>query len=905
MKFKRNSSKNALIVVILYTFMGLLWIIFSDSIVSGMVSTREELEKLQTVKGFFYVFITAFVLYVLVYRLTRIQEYQHVKNLRSLRQKMKLKSTLSETQSNYFSLLDNMPMSMANCRMIYENGKPVDYQFLSVNKAYEEFTGLYDVHSKRINAILPGYAKENPDSLETFDSVIKNGKPLRWEHYLKILDQWYLFTIYSTKKGEFTLLGLDITDQKKMLSKLEEQKKILRRMSQIAKIGGWEFDAVTKEGHWTDELAVIHDMDPSEEINVEKGLSFYTPESRKIITKAIAETLENGKFYDLELEIISAKGVRKWVRTTGIPVQENGRVVRVEGILQDITELKSSELSYKQLFESSRDALVTLTPLKGTFSDANQAALDLFGIKTKEEILKLSPANLSPQYQPDGTISSLQTSIMMQRALQMGSYSFEWVHKRTDGSTFYTEVLLTKSSIGDEEILQASIRDISERKLFETEILSAKEKYDHLAHIDTLTGLPNRLSLNEFLDLRCFDQRPFAFLFCDIDHFQSINDSYGHHLGDSLLKILTSVLREVFSQNAHIFRTGGDEFAIILESSEVLHFTHILLKRLHDILDVPLQIDGVSLYVTLSTGVTIFPDNTLSRDELLLQSDAAMYEAKKEGRNTYRFYDDSYRERALERTNMTSEIKEALRQNIFKTYYQPQINPMNGEVVGVEALIRWFKDSESIPPYKFIPVAEESGLILEIGAFVLKQSFLDAVRWDQASLYSHRIAVNVSAFQFNHPDFMSVLDSLLTQTRCRPSLIELEITESSLISNPNEAFERINTLQHLGFHISIDDFGTGYSSLSYIKNFALNKLKIDQSFIRDIHKKAKNQTIVKAIIALSKGLEINVLAEGVENAEEMEFLLQNGIDSIQGYYYHKPMDAASFEALLFRQKSGG
>ncbi len=426
----------------------------------------------------------------------------------------------------------------------------------------------------------------------------------------------------------------------------------------------------------------------------------------------------------------------------------------------------------------------------------------------------------------------------------------------------------------------------------------ARDDLDRLAHVDSLTTLPNRLSLNKHLEKRCGGSERFAFLFLDLDGFQTINDSYGHRFGDALLARTAGFLRDLFPDRAYIARTGGDEFGIILSCPGSTEEIVALMERLRFVLDHPVHIEGIDVYVTASVGIALFPDDAARPEELFQNADAAMYSAKKQGKNTYRFYTADLTKQALYRTSVATSLKQALQQNALVLYYQPQVNARDETFVGMEGLLRWFTPRGPLNPAVFIPIAEESGLIVQVGEFVLASGCAAAARWSALGLLVGRVALNISVRQLIHPDFIPMLERIAESAGCRPEWIELEITESSILDTPHHTIELLHTLKNRGFAISIDDFGTGYSSLSYLKHLPADKLKIDQSFIRDLPNEPKNQSIVKAIIALAEGLGMEVLAEGVETAEELGFLRDHGLYAVQGYYYHRPVDEKALEALL-------
>ncbi|MDP2894059.1 MAG: EAL domain-containing protein [Sulfurimonas sp.] len=440
-------------------------------------------------------------------------------------------------------------------------------------------------------------------------------------------------------------------------------------------------------------------------------------------------------------------------------------------------------------------------------------------------------------------------------------------------------------------------RDISAQKKYEDYLLESKEKFYKLSHLDVVTSLPNRLYISEVLTAKCLQNSPFCLIFIDLDEFGMINDSYGHRFGDKLLFEISKVFKEVFDSTAFIARMGGDEFGIILNSGDKEEVTFFMQKLL-DKFSNPFTIDFIDIYITASSGICIFPDNAKTMEDLYQEADAAMYNAKKRGKNRFSFYHSQFKKDAISYTQMVTNLKQAIKNEELELYFQLQNDSTSGEIVGIEALLRWRHQDKMIPPDIFIPLAEKSGLIIDIGNFVLRNGFKTVKRWHELGILKGRVAINISARQLVHLDFIKTLKAMLKETECEALWIELEITESSILENPKLTINLLQQMKALGFYISMDDFGTGYSSLSYLKNLPIDKLKIDKSFITNIQNEPKNQIIVKTIIFLAKELGIDILAEGVETQEEVDFLVENKIDSIQGYYYAKPMPLNEMEKVL-------
>lgn len=440
-------------------------------------------------------------------------------------------------------------------------------------------------------------------------------------------------------------------------------------------------------------------------------------------------------------------------------------------------------------------------------------------------------------------------------------------------------------------------RDITNQKEYEHFLEESKERFYRLSHLDTITKLPNRLHISEFLVEKCSQNTPFCLVLLDLDEFKIVNDSYGHRFGDKLLTEVSKLLEEVFDASAFIARMGGDEFAIALNQSDKSEIEK-LMQKLHRRFEHPFKIEMIDIYITASSGICLYPDDAQNMEEMYQAADTAMYNAKKVEKNNFSFYDAMFKKEALTYTQMVTSLKQAVENGELELYFQPQNEPKSGNIVGIEALLRWRHQERMIPPDVFIPLAEKSGLIVEIGNFVLHSALKTVKEWRTLKILKSKIAINISARQLTHLDFIDTLKGMLKESGCEASWIELEITESSVLQNPQLVTHLLEELRAMGFHISMDDFGTGYSSLSYLKNLPIDKLKIDRSFIINITEQPKNQIIVKTIIFLAKELGIHILAEGVETKEEQGFLLQNNIDSIQGYYYSKPLPHSEMEKLL-------
>jgi len=442
--------------------------------------------------------------------------------------------------------------------------------------------------------------------------------------------------------------------------------------------------------------------------------------------------------------------------------------------------------------------------------------------------------------------------------------------------------------------------DITERKLTE-------QRVHHVAQHDVLTGLPNRSLLQDRLgqaiSYASRSGRPVWVMLIDLDRFKFVNDSMGHKAGDVLLVTVAARLRAALRDSDTVARLSGDEFVAILGERSDDPLTPVIVQRVMDAVAQPVMLGNKEFFVTCSIGVAVYPSEGTSSDNLLEHADIAMYRAKKLGRNNFVFYTPAMNEESVERVRIESALRSALERDEFVLHYQPQVDLGSGAIVGMEALIRWnHPELGMVPPARFIPIAEETGLIVPIGAWVMRTACAQNKAWQDAGLPRLRVAVNLSARQFGASDLLASLESVLADTGLDPACLEIELTESLFMSDVTPAVELLHRMKALGVNLSIDDFGTGYSSFSYLSRFPIDVLKIDRSFVADITHDANDAAIVTSIIALAHNLKLAVIAEGVETAAQLDYLRSHGCDEMQGYYFSKPLPASEFEQLLQQRR---
>lgn len=431
-----------------------------------------------------------------------------------------------------------------------------------------------------------------------------------------------------------------------------------------------------------------------------------------------------------------------------------------------------------------------------------------------------------------------------------------------------------------------------------------KQELDYQAHHDNLTGLPNRMLLRDRLNLaikRRNDrdiQQNIALLIVDLDHFKKINDSYGHQMGDSVILDVAKRFKAVIRETDTICRLGGDEFIILIDKINNSQDVIYIIQKLMACLEEPFPYKFQKVYVNASIGIAVHPYDGENVDDLLKNADAAMYRAKNDGRNTYSFYTEEMTSLAIERLTLETNLRQAIAEDDFIIHYQPQVDSNSDTLIGMEALVRWEKEGKIVPPNHFIPLAEETGLIIALDTLVMEKAIQQVTQWHKKGLNPGVLSLNLSTKQLQHPDFSKFIQKLLEKYDCRPEWVELEITERYLIDNPNVAIDILKNIAKSGIKFAIDDFGTGYSSLAYLKKLPLNKLKIDRSFIMDLPFDDEDVAITSTIIALATNLNLDVIAEGVETLEQKQFLLTHGCSKIQGYFYSKPLPASKMETLL-------
>ena len=707
------------------------------------------------------------------------------------------------------------------------------------------------------------------------------GKTVQWEWTSPKGRTFDLFDLpFHNPDGTVSKFELfhDITDAKDSRRRMQEAAK-------LARVGHWEWSIATGELHWGDETLKCFGYAPgSQSPTIEAFLQHIIPQDRRRIEASLQSTLEQRTDYQEEFQFVRMDGsVRIGLATGHVECNVQGHPITLSGAMQDITLLRQTEQRFQVAFRASPLAASIAQISDGRFIEVNDKYEKYFGW-TRADLIGKSTLDIGLWVDLASRQAWLDELRRVGTALDFES---QWRCK--SGEIRLVSLSAELIDIDNEPLVLAFIQDITERKENEARI-------DFLAHHDPLTGLPNRVLFRDrFALAMAWSERSgckVALLYVDLDHFKTINDTLGHPVGDHLLQQVAQRLRGCVRETDTISRQGGDEFLIALTDIHDQEAVSRVTTKVIDALSKPFSIDNHELAATVSMGVAVWPDDGQDFDALLQRADTAMYQAKAAGRNTYRFYTAQMNAQALEQFQLRTALHWALDQHQFVLHYQPQIELASGRVVGVEALLRWQRGpQELLLPGRFIAAAEESGLIVPIGEWVLREACAQAVRWQQAGLPEMTMAVNLSAVQFRRSDLLCTVTQALVDSGLDPAWLELELTESLLIDDAEQVLETLRRLKALGVCLSIDDFGTGYSSLAYLKRFAVDKLKIDQSFVRDIVSDPDDAAIVRAIISMARSLKLKVIAEGVETGELASILHLYQCHEAQGYHYARPMPA--------------
>lgn len=779
-----------------------------------------------------------------------------------------------------------------------------DLRYSLFNKAGEKLTGLSQntLLNHTDNEFFPKdqadfFIQKDRETLRSGIIVDILNEPIDTPHGTRILHTKKIPIKDEYGQPQY-LLGIseDITERINTQDALRESEAFLKESQKIAGLGSYILDLHT--GIWSSSeiLDQLFGINQDYEHSVAGWITIVHPEDRNWIDHYFKkEVIEKHKPFDQEYRIIRQgdQSVR-WVHGLGkLEFDANGLPVKMVGTIQDITNTKqvtSSLLKLSLAVEQSPNSIV-ITDLEGNIEYVNSIFTTITGY-TKEEVLGKNPSILKSDQTPQSTYDD-----MWQHLIRGETWHGELINRKKDQSIYIESATISPVKQSDGKITNyvAIKEDISEKKKSEVYI-------ENLAHFDQLTGLPNRVMLHDrvtyLLGMAQRIHEAFAVMFLDLDHFKNINDTLGHTIGDQVLIEIANRIKMTVRDEDTVSRLGGDEFIMLFPNTDSNAAMHIATKLIAEISKISI-IEHNELTITPSIGIAMYPNDGENFETLLKNADTAMYKVKRDSRNNFHFFTQEMQLNLVRNLQLENALRHALERNELEVYYQPQVAIEDGHIIGAEALLRWHHpELGMISPAEFIPIAETSGQIIAIGEWVLRTAIQQTKAWMASGFNPMIIAINLSAIQFRQNNLLSLVTEILEEVQLPSEYLELELTEAVTMHDPKSVIDVMNKFHEQGIRMSIDDFGTGYSSLSYLKQFKVYKLKIDQSFIRDISDDPDDRAIVSAIIDMAHNLGLQTIAEGVETAEQLAFLRLHGCNEVQGYYFSKPLPSLEFEQFL-------
>jgi diguanylate cyclase (GGDEF)-like protein/PAS domain S-box-containing protein len=881
----RPAGGEALRIALAYAGFAALWILLSDRLLGQLVADPAAIATAGTVKGGAFVLVTSLLLYLLVRRQAAERKLAEQRRQDSLAEKLRS-----------LNLLDAIAEGSTDAIFV----KDRQGRYLLINRAASEFLGrpASEVLGRDDQALLP--PAESEAVMAADRQVMAADASLTYEDE-DITTPRGKLTFLTTKgplhdeSGQVAgLFGIarDITGRKRTEQALREGEARYRTLFEAHPLPMWVYDTDTLGILAVNDAAIAHYGYGREEFLAMTIPELQPHEEVSRLVTAIANLAPTGVNHSGTWRQCRKDGSEMLMEITSHSLDFGGRRARAV-LAHDITEREHTRATIElnaKVFEQGHEGIV-ICNAEGRIVTANRAACETTGYSLAELVGK-KPAILRSGRHDREFYRKLWAHVEAE-----GHWQGEIWNRRKSGEIYPEWLTISTVRNGEGKVTHyiGIASDITAHKEAEAHIR-------HLAHYDALTGLPNRSLLTDRMEqaisLAQQGRHALAVLFLDIDRFKNINDSLGHQMGDRMLVEVAERLHSEVRGEDTVSRLGGDEFVVLLPNADTDGAAHVADKIIRGMAD-PFVIWGVELSLTPSIGIAMYPADGQSTEALLQCADVAMYRAKEGGRNTFRFFAPEMHRQSSRTLQLENALRRALERDQLRLEYQPQVDLASGRIIGCEALLRWHHPELGvISPAEFIPVAEDTGLILPIGEWVLRTAVNQNRAWQAAGLPPLVVAVNISALQFHQTDLAELVSRALLEGGLAPEHLELELTESITMKNPESAVVIVERLRQRGIRLSIDDFGTGYSSLSYLKRLAVAKLKIDQSFIRDIAIEADSEAIVSAVINLARSLGLQTIAEGVETDVQLAFLRAQGCQQIQGYHVSRPLPAAEFAAFL-------
>lgn len=809
---------------------------------------------------------------------------------------------LRESESRYRELFENMGDGVAVYRPTDDGD---DFEFVEINRAAEKVLRVERVTliGRKVTDAFPSVTEIG--LLDVFRRVWRSGEseyhPSRLYRDQR-LSLWVDNLVLKLPNGELVAIFEDLTAQKVAEQRLRESERRLSESQAYAHVGFWELQSDMRTAVWSDEIYRIAGIDQDMPAGPASLSSMVHPDDLPAVLASLKRSLSDGVEHHIEYRMIRPDGSERWVECRAQPISgADGGYEKLRGFLQDITERKATELALEQSEE--RFQLAMRGSSEGLF-DWHIDNDDIYLSPRWKSMLGYGDSEL------DNSLATWRQLIPADQRDDVLRVLYAYLNGRHD--TFEIEYPMRHKDGHDVDILargyimknaqQQAVRvvgthaDVSARKLAEKEI-------QHLAFHDSLTGLPNRLLFNETLEqeLANFrrEQHQFALLILDLDHFKVVNDSLGHPVGDALLKAVVERIAGIVRSSDLLARLGGDEFALIQHAIANAAEASVLAAKIIEAVDHPFSVNGNTIHTSVSIGIMIPHSANIDSTRLMSYADVAMYKAKEAGRGTYAFFEDAMTEHLQHEMQLFDQLRSAEMRDELFMLYQPQFDLATGEVVGVEALLRWrHPDAGVLQPADFLPIAEKRGLLKKLSAFALGESCRQARAWLDAGVEFGHVAVNLCAPQVNASDFYDVIVDTVATHGLDARHIEFEFTETTLMDSSTSVRNAINRLADEGFRFAIDDFGTGFASFSYLRDFHADKLKIGPDFIAVLPGSDKDVAIVEAMLGLSNSLGLTTVAEGIENTDQADILRRLDCRHVQGFLYAEPMSAEQIASRL-------
>ena len=869
--------RRALVLALTYAILAGLWILLSDAALSHLLSGEAIPGVVGTSKGLVFVVVTAVILYVLVRGMDRRETTRHA------------------------SLIANHPAPM----LVID---PSDGRIVDANKAAIDFYGwpperLTSMHFEDIDAV--GRARTWVPGTDDRDSV-SGGVVSRHRTAYGALRNVEVYAGPSSVGERELALAIvqDVTERQRAEQALRESEERLSLVLRGSDEGWWDWDLKADRMHHSPRWWSMLGYEPGElPADADLWRRLAHPDDLPAVDQVMASSIAAGaELGEAEFRLRHKDGHYVPVLARAFASRDaTGQVVRLSGTNSDLTDRMKAdeERRLAQMVFASTGEGITVTDASGRILEVNPAFERITGFARADVIGR------NPRVLQSGRHDKAFYRGMWEVLAQTGQWRGEIWNRRRNGEVYpeWLTVSAVRDGAGRTTHYVGIFSDISTVK-------EAQEQLEFLAHHDALTRLPNRTLLRERLThgisrARRHNQQ-LAVLLLDLDRFKNVNDTLGHPVGDELLVEVANRIRARIRADDTLARLGGDEFVLLLEDESGPTAVEAVVRKLTDAFASPMQIAERALTVTASIGISLYPGDGEDADTLLKNADSAMYKAKQQGRNGFRFFAPELTSGALERLVMETALRVAVSRDQFVLHYQPQIALDSGRLVGVEALVRWeHPEFGLLQPADFIPLAEEIGVIDEIGMWVLHEACRQMARWREAGVAVPRVAVNLSVKQIDGERLIAAVADVLAGSELQPGQLELEVTESMIMAQPDEARRTLAGLRGLGVQIAIDDFGTGYSSLAYLKLLQIDRLKIDRSFVQEIGRDPNDEAITRAVIALADSLELETVAEGIEEAAQIAFLRREGCDVGQGFHFSRPLPAEALARLILDGDLGG